>query len=370
MGTGSPIVIYRHLQRLVAERWKVTAIVERGQDTSACQAAGIDTKRLPLRKPWWPPYQPSSSFSRALRMRLWAREARRVTRKAEPAICLSYLSIHSHDMAEIAMHYSRRTRIPLVTIVHDDTTAFKFSSRNRTSILKVHRAILASSKLSLFVSQELSEQFDIPPSKKRVLLPIPAGYMPQKLGYPSGSEFYYAGRVWTHQLPLFADIASALKKACCSLAIIAEPTQELESFTREHNIRLLPLFRTNEEALDHLSRFASGIIVAYVRRMEDMEWIRTSFPSKLLEYSHLRRPICVVSPADSSVSRYLSQHGPELLFPPDRLDRLTAFAQQIVADRQQAHPIAAIERLASGPFNPDTIHEQFKGFLQEAVASP
>ena len=39
-GTGSPVIILRHLQRLTAHGWKITVIGEHGQDTSACERAG------------------------------------------------------------------------------------------------------------------------------------------------------------------------------------------------------------------------------------------------------------------------------------------------------------------------------------------
>ncbi|HEX2099269.1 MAG TPA: hypothetical protein VHF69_01325, partial [Candidatus Synoicihabitans sp.] len=94
-GTGSPVIVLRHLQRLAAGGWQIRVVAERGQDTSACERAGWNVSDLPLRRRWWPPYRPNQPLLRRIRMWLLARECLRLDAHHPPDAILGYLAAHS-----------------------------------------------------------------------------------------------------------------------------------------------------------------------------------------------------------------------------------------------------------------------------------
>jgi len=370
-GTGSPIIVLRHLRRLAADGWKITLIPEGGQDTSACEAEGWTIRHLPLRRPWWPPFRHDNALSRRIRTWLLGRECRRATAAEPPDAIFGYLAAHADFSTEIAAHFARQTGTPLSLLVHDDAAAFTKTDEERRRLHQRHAWILRQSHRNWFVSPELAAVYDVPDEKRHVLPPIPEGWTPPgpaepDLTYP---KVYYAGHVWAPQYPLMSEIARTLDSVGARLVLICKDSPELRAFRAEAPVDWLPLFPTNREALAHLRQHAAGLLVAYTRTVEEMPWIATSYPSKFIEYSHLHLPCALVAPAASCIGHWAARRSFPDFFTAAEMPRFAQWASELRDPISRAAAIQRIRALAEGEFSPTTIQHTFQSQLLATPAS-
>jgi hypothetical protein len=365
-GPGSPIIVLRHLQRLAAHGWSITVIPEAGQNTAACEAAGWSVKHLPLRRPWWPPFRADSDFSRSLRTWLLGRECRQLLRANPPDALFGYLAAHADFSTEIASQFARQSGAPLSLLIHDDAASFAKTPGEQTLLRRRHARILRRAHRCWFVSPELAREYDVPDSLRQTLLPIPEGHATPARWTPARSRpprVYYAGALWPAQLPILAKIARQLHAAGARLVVLSKETPALKTFLATEPADGLPPFPTNREALDHLAAQAAGVLVAYPETTAEMPWIATSFPSKWIEYSHLGLPCAIVAPTESAVGRWAAREGFPHVYPGNQLDRLGRWATDLTSESAWQSHAAVSLTLASGPFAPAAIHEQFERAL-------
>ena len=304
-GTGSPVIILRHLRRFAAEGWSISVIGEYGGDYRECQAAGWAIQVLSRRKWWWPPFRNHSSTLRWMRLRLLAHEV--ATANREPTVILSYLAAHSDFSADLAGHVAQLTGVPLHILVHDDVSAFPFARGREEELQRAHETILRAADVCWYVSPELAGRFPSTSAQSRLLYPLPEGWdRPADWNetFSSHQRVYYAGYVWSEQLPLLAQLSKCARNVGSEVVIMSRDSAEQREFCRAQQIRWQPPFSTNREALGHLVAHAAGVLVSYAPTVDDMPWSATSFPSKLVEYCHLGLPIAIVAPGESAVAQW------------------------------------------------------------------
>lgn len=368
-GTGSPVIVLRHLQRLAQAGWQISLIAESGQNADACRREHWTVLTLPLRRAWWPPFRPRLSLSRTLRTWLLARECQNLTSVNPPDAVVGYLAAHDDFSAEIAMRYACRVGAPLSLFVHDDAAAFASDPGDKNRLRHRQAAILRSAHRCWFVSPELAAVSGLSPAAQRVLPPIPGspprftGWRPEFAGRP---RVFYAGFIWPVQFPLLAKIALTLADAGANLVLLTRMTPALAEFLHAMPITHVAPFPTNSEALSYLAREAAGVLVSYTETIEEMPWIATSFPSKLVEYSQLGLPCAIVAPAASAVGRWATRVGSVDFFLPTELNRLAAWARDLCDEAAWLRRAAPSRSLAAGEFNPSTIQTTFAaGLLRE-----
>lgn len=365
-GTGSPVIILRHLRRLSAHGWKITIIGEHGEDSSACERAGWTVKHLPLRRSWWPPFRPDNRILRTLRTWLLARECRRLVGSEAPDAILGYLAAHADFSPEIAAHFARQSGAPFTLLVHDDAAAFEKNEVAKYRLRRRHAWIVRQTHRCWFVSPELAAEYQVPEEKRRVLLPIPEGwespahFSADRARYP---KVYYAGFIWPPQYPVLAALAAALTRVGGRLVLLSRETPELKSFVANHPADWVQPFRTNTEALSHLVEYASGLIVSYAASVADMPWVATSYPSKFVEYSHLGIPCAIVAPDDSAINRWCKRASYPFAFTPDRIDLFEKWSTSLKDEARWRGLASAALTLSRGPFSPQNIHEELESDL-------
>jgi len=365
-GTGSPVIVLRHLRRLAAHGWKITIIGEHGQDTSACERSGWTVKNLPLRRAWWPPFRPQSTVLRALRTTLLARECRRLTADNPPDALFGYLAAHADFSPEIAAHFARQSHAPFSLLVHDDAGAFGSTDNQKYQLRRRHAWIIRQTHRCWFVSPELAAEYEVPTEARRVLLPIPEGwatpahYDPKRSQHP---KIYYAGFIWPSQYPLLAKIARVIATIGGRLVLLTRETPELRAFLAREPVDWVQPFPTNAEALSHLVDHAAGLLVSYSETIAEMPWVATSYPSKFVEYSHLGLPCAVVAPAESAIGRWSHRESYPHFYTPDRLDAFQKWASSLKAEDHWRGLASTAAALARGPFSPEVIHAQLENEL-------
>jgi len=366
-GTGSPVIILRHLQRLAAAGWKISIIAESGQDATACHRANWTVLTLPLRRAWWPPFRRHRAGSRAVRTWLLAGECHRLTSAAPPDAVLGYLAAHDDFFAEVAARFARRYRLPLSLLVHDHAAAFPAASAEKLLQDERHAWMVRAAHRCWFASPELAAAFGMPAEAAWILPPIPDGG-PQFGQWCSSfalwPRVYYAGSIWPAQFPLLRKIAQILAEAGACLVVISRETPALAEFLRScPNCQHMAPFPTNREALAHLARDAAGVLVSYADTVGQMPWIATSFPSKFIEYSHLGLPCAIVAPPDSAVGRWAQRDGYADFFAPADLSRLDSWARDLRSEVAWGRHSQPARQLAEGEFNAERIQTAFAAGL-------
>ncbi|MDD5348910.1 MAG: hypothetical protein PHQ12_01745 [Chthoniobacteraceae bacterium] len=365
-GTGSPIILLRHLRRLAAHGWKVSLVAESGQSTEVAETEGWPVFHLSLRKPWWPPFRPENRLSRAVRMRLWAAECGGFFPEPPRAV-LTYLGLHSTLHSEAAARYARRCGAPLTVLVHDYPPAFPdFSPEDVPSVLRRQLAVLREARQVWFASPQLAARYPLPPERSGVLIPIPEGGGEAVRWSPTFAEsplIVYAGAVYPAQFPLFRALARAFHAAGARLLLLARRTPGLDALCAAEPVERRDLFPTNAQALAFLRAEAAAVLASYCERVEEMPWIATSFPSKFAEFTHLGLPLLLAAPAESAIGLWAAQNGYPDFLPAAEPRALAAFVEALKTEAAWNKKAAATAHFAQTAFDPDAIQAAFEAKL-------
>jgi Glycosyl transferase 4-like domain len=357
-GTGSPIIIQRHLRRFAADGWEVRLVAEFGGNYAACFAAGWRLINLPLRRVWWPPFRDHNPFLRKIRLVLLAQEIRK-SQVNPPDVIFSYLASHTEFSSDLAAHYTRLSRRPLHVLVHDDATAFPRAKHCSAALRRRQNAALAPASTAWFVSPELAETYEsVSASRKRVILPIPEGDG-QPAEWNSTRAFlkiYYAGHIWPEQVPLLERCASAIANAGGKLIVLANQCLALREAAARTPLEIMPHFASNTEALDHLRMNASAVIVSYADDTSSMPWSTTSFPSKLIEFAHLGLPIALVAPLETAAQSWARKTMFKPTFLPLEMEALKMWVSGLSVAARWNEASAAVLQLARDHGNPTVLH--------------
>lgn len=365
-GAGSAIIVYRHLQRLSAKGWGITVVSDWGQELKYCEQEGWPVFHLTHRKSWWPPYDPANPLLRGIRHWLWAGECDRFLKGVRPDAVFTYLSAFTSFMSQVALAYSRRYRLPLSLIAHDDPACFAQSPETGVEMRRTYQAIVGRAHRNWFASPELAAIYDLPDSRRTTLPPIPDGFEASpdwKPEFAASPLVVYAGNYWPAQLPLLARMARETAAAGGRLMLLVKKSPEVEALCREEPVLWREPFRENREALAFLAENAAGLLVSYTESSDAMPWIRTSFPSKLIEYTHLGLPIMIYAPADSAVAGWARKRDFMDYATPQTPGAVAGFVESL-KNREAWHCKAVFSRkFATTEFDPVRIQDAFEAGL-------
>lgn len=361
-GTGSPITIFRHLRRFSDAGMLVSIVSDWSDEGSGFQREGWRLLRLPLRRRWWPPYKATNACLKFMRMRLWANECVKMFGGQEPDAIITYLSIHSELMSEIAACYSRLSGIPMTAIVHDDVLAFcRYTAKQRENMRRSFRGVLQKAQQNWFVSKSLAEAYGFVGGAENVLMPIPektGEHVRWRTAFLRRPIIMYAGHIHEQQYALMGVLGKAIHDCGACLEIVARETPRLRALCTEAAIRLLPLLPTNREALEFVASRAAGFLAAYSGKIADMPWIKTSFPSKVVEFGNLGLPILFVSPPDSEIYKWASQRQLPYNLRPDEISRVKDYVRALQNPKQWEMLAEPLRKLSAEEFNPELIHRR------------
>lgn len=364
-GTGSPIIILRHLRLLAAHGWRVSIVAESGQQHTL-EAEGWPVFHLSLRKKWWPPFRPENRLLREARVHLWATECASFFDKPPQAV-LTYLSLYSEMHSEVAAHYALRCGAPLSVIVHDYPPDFPgFQSQNTKAVLRRQQGILEKAHQNWFASPELADCYDLPNEKKNVLLPLPEGCAARAQWKPEFAAkplVVYAGYVYPVQIPLFRKVGRAIDEAGGRLLILSRKTPEIEALCQTEPVDQHDLFPTNREALDFVGSTAAALLVSYSERLEEMPWTATSFPSKFIEFSHTGLPALIVAPPRSAIANWAAREAYADSITAEQLASVRPFVEALKEEAAWNKKAERVLHFAQTEFHPEVIHARLESKL-------
>lgn len=367
-GAGSAIIVYRHLQRFAAAGWKVHVVADWGQQhlLPTCVEHHWPVMTLSHRKRFWPPFHPDRPLSRALRAWLWGGEVRAWLGATKPAAVFTYLSAFSDMLSIAAVGFSRRYRLPLATIIHDDARDFLKDPEEGRRAHDRRQWIVEHSTKAWFASPALAESFRLDPSIAGVLPPIPEGAAALSASATDANEtplLIYAGNYWPPQLPVLATLASTTTQAGGRFLTVLKENPEHLAYLARNGVAHRPPFAKNTEALDFFRAQAAAMVVSYAPTSDDMPWTRTSFPSKLIEYCHLGLPLVIVAPHDTAVVRWARDRSFPDVFDPSDQAGFAGYVARLKDPAFRRQRAALSLTFARGEFDPASIQQKLSDSL-------
>ncbi len=363
-GTGSPVIIYRHLSRLADKGWKIEIVGEWGQDSCLAEKHRWPVITLSHRRRFWPPFRPDFPILRDLRIWLWAGEVLDSMNNDRPDTVLTYLSAFSDTLSLAAVGFSKRYGLPLTTISHDDVRCFAEDAEKGARAHARHRWVLQRSAFGMFASAELAASLSSKANSSHVLPPIPEGWRNPAQWKREDPDVpfrvIYAGSIWPAQYSLLLEIASTLKRCGGKLILISRLTPELQEFVDSGHAEWVEPFAGNCDVLEYMVNNAKGLLVSYSERVEDMPWIASSFPSKLIEYSHLGLPCAIIAPEQSAVGRWARREGYPDYFAPSEMETFASWAGSLTCPDSWSKHAQSLQKYAQSVFDPESIHEQLE----------
>lgn len=276
---------------------------------------------------------------------------------------VTYLSAFSDMLSLAAAGFARRYRLPMMALVHDDVRCFAATEEEGKLRMRHYQAILQACSSIGFASPELARAYGFCGADEQVLPPIPEGWRtPAQWQTRNAARptVVYAGNYWDAQLPLLERAAHVITRAGGELVLLVKPGPSIDELCRRAPIRHVAPLSTNREALGWLVGNAAGLLVAYADSTDATSWIRSSFPSKLIEYVHLGIPLVIVAPEDTAVARWAQERNFPHWLRPAELEKLGPWVSEL-SDNQSWQRLATCgEPFARNEFDPNRIHAEFE----------
>ena len=363
-GTGSPVILDRHLKRLEIEGWKISiAIPENFLKTPINLPQSWQIIPLISRRWWWPPFREEIPLLVTLRLFLWSLECENKMRKDCPSAILTLLY---GVYPLLAANLSQRWNVPMSVIIHDQVELWAKSKNEYKIIHQRTMNVLKKASRIWTVSSNLASVYNLSTEINKVLYPIPEGAQRDisniESRFNSNPIVAHAGSLHPFQFPNFYELAIALEKINGRLLIVAPKDNSTLGKLQETFPSIIHQepFPKNQDVADFLYRNATSILISYSFSFEEQAWAKTSFPSKLIEFSHLGLPLIVMAPTGTAISDWIKQH--EEIIHIDKLEK-DAVLTKLTGLTQKNSWIKMSElalRLSRNEFSPDNIQQQFE----------
>ena len=363
-GTGSPVILERHLKRLEANGWKISiAIPENTLKGVSDLPQSWQVIPLISRKWWWPPFREEIPLLVNLRLFLWRLECNKEIGSDYPSAILTLLY---GVYPLLATSLSKQWKVPMSVIIHDQDELWAKSKVDFIRIRQRVTKVLSKASRVWTVSSNLAIAYNLSTELCSVLYPIPEGSNHEipdiESRFSSKPIIAHAGSLHPFQFPNFYELAIALEKINGKLLIVASENNP----TLCKLLKICPNiihhkpFSKNRDAIEFLYQNATSILISYSFSLEEQSWARTSFPSKLIEFSHLGLPLIIMAPEDTAISDWAKQH--EGIICINKLEQNTILTnlEKLTSRNSWMQMSKLVFELSKNEFNPDNIQQQFE----------
>lgn len=371
-GNAATYCLERHFQRLSSDGWKVLRVVPHLKASFHPKCG--ETLCIPLPPLRFLPPSLHWLLKHPFAARLYSyRMAKHILKKmpeivqSPPDVVLTTL-VGLHPW--LALHLAHALNCPLGIIIYDEQEAWEDSPRISKWLYRQSGYLLSHADHVWTVTPELADCYrtktGFPVSEKTsAILPLPACLSAEMATHRpcAGSVLAYAGDFFPERLHTLRWIAEGLAPLGGSLLILA-PARRLhmlqEFFGDSVPWTFKEFFPSPEEGIEYLLAHANALLVGYGLPPHLEQISLTSFPSKLVEFSHLQMPIVIITPEEAALGRWARDNEwPLVLTSYDILKRDTLLARLSNAElwREDA---SRVRDISETHFKPEKIHHQFQ----------
>jgi hypothetical protein len=375
-GYGSFVIFYRHLLRLENEGYRITLIIPDYKSTAADDFLEEIKERwniikVPFNK-WWflLPYRYNYKTLRAVRYRFVSLYIKKYTDKHPPDFIATYF--YNQFYNGLAIFLKKKYKCRLGIFLHDDK--YLLNKVSSPSLLKYDQYLSKNADVIWTVSDNLF----IPNTdrkKYKLLYPIPAGANADNIKI--WNENYikpvigFSGTIHAEYESVFNLLATELKDYEGKLNLIIKNSslcKWLPALLSIHtNITVVEAFAEVSEATAYLKNNCTALFCGYPNDIDQMPWIKSCFPSKFIEFSHLGLPIILTSPADTALFDWAIKHDWNLFSSAYSKADLKRIIKYITTKDGWDKNAAQTAAISNTIFNPDYIHDEFLTPIKQAV---
>ncbi len=373
-GIGIFIVLKRHLSRLSNNGWDISIIAPDYSFNDIELENSWNIIKLPFRKWWWPPYRKSNKMLLKMRLFCFYLHCRNKLKINKKTCILTSIPSNNILYPLFANFLSYIHKKPLFTFLFDQMELYEKREKNIDQSKNFIIKILNSSKVVWTVSENLKQIYKDDNNEKniKILYPIPHGGIGQfkswNDSFSVNPKIIYSGYVYESQVKHLEDVSNALKRVNGTLEIITNITSE--SLKRlidlQDNVKHNNYFNSNEDSLNYLYNNASLILVIHPLNLDNEPWLNTSFPSKLIEYSHLGFPIIIISRDDTSLGVWAKENSWKAHLTNKNYKEMEKLFESLTKKTEWEDMSKDSVRLAKSLFNPNNIHNQFQSDIEAA----
>ncbi|MGH7884443.1 MAG: hypothetical protein ACRENO_01965 [Thermodesulfobacteriota bacterium] len=373
-GVGNSVIVKRHLIRLSNNGWNVMIAAPETTFNNIDIDFRWNKIELPMRKWWWPPFRNSIYLLVLIRNKLLLHECKKKILKFNPDIVLSVIPCFGfYDYTFFSYIVSKSLKLPLVLLIHDQKE--EFISDRTASVLerKKIKQLLDYSERVFPITDKLAENYQIKKSKSTVILPIPDTninrYSTWKNDFIKKPNIVYAGYLYDSQLPYLEKIAETLNEFNGFLTVVSNMNTQLQKdfLKSKNNIIYKEPFKKNRDVLNFLIENALATLVIYPFDLDNQPWFKSSFPSKLLEFSRLGLPILVFADKGSAFGDWCLKENWEPLIDNVEHDAIYKYIQELMKAECWKYYSDISLNISKRLFDPDCIHNNFESKLNEVL---
>ena len=358
-GFGSSVIIYRHLKRL--KDWKISIIVD---DDSAAKRYelpkdwGIIKTVAPR---WWLPIKRRIPWLLNLRLNLLTAQYEKALKDERPSAILCQLGKNSL----LAYRLSKASGVPLNIILHDRWQAWNKFGTDKFMIEESASSVLNHASRVWPVSQKLGDYYKVSdPKKIKMLYPIPEGspadFAQWQEIFKTNLTIGLAGSFHSPQLKDLENVAGALRRINGKLLIISKKNELIKSHLKDYsNIVYKEPLPENSQLLAYLKDNVSCILISGSIDTRGEGW-QLSFPSRLVEFSHLGVPIIIVAKANTVLSNWAKLHNWVGHVESQDKKHLEGLVNAITERELWLKMAEQSRNVAQSEFDPERIQEQFE----------
>lgn len=369
-GTGSGIILSRHLSELSNKGWDVT-ICAPDADAAARehQSSNWQAISIPSRLWWWPPYRAHSDLLEAIRAELLASMIKSELAKLGLPPASHVLTIPWGHYARAAARYAEKAKAKLVAIFHDQEEYWAKTDHAAAMARARTLAIFNQAEAVFAVSHELLAPYELKAPKGQVLRPIPGTqlYFPHNCSAFSPKPVIgHAGSIHEFQLENFTHLAEGLAKVGGKLLLVCEASNATHSAlaAKFQNIVRVDRFEANEDAISYLSQNCSALLISYSFDLKKQGWAASSFPSKFLEYVRTGLPVLIMGPTNSAIGSWAQQNEWHLFQSDLDPNSLASKLAVLTAESTWMAEARRTEELAKTEFSASRIQAQLERTLK------
>ncbi len=356
---ASSVVFYRHFKFLENKGYSIHILIDNNsyRERLADFPETWNIHILPNRKWFFPPYKPFGLLQKLRFIYYYQFYVKQLLRTEKINIIAGF--IYGQFLSPFCAYVKKKeNHIPLISFFHDDPVELNFSKSKESLLANTHKILNASNEV-LIASEGFYHNWHIFKSKFTLLPPVPDYFtLSTKPAQPNPQKitFGYSGALYNEMLGSFKKLAEIFLFLGHELIIVGN-NDGIKDLIKKYPtvIKYYELFETAEESNKFIIKNCNAYIIPYPAKIEEMPWIKTCFPSKLIQVTQLGLPIIIIASSESALGEWCIKKD-WILYADSYNKDIVKHLCDVVFDSSAKNQTM---QLSLSEFNPDFIHNQF-----------
>jgi hypothetical protein len=366
-GISGMIIFLRHFKQL--KNWQIHILIPENSFNAEIVNSypkNFFVHTFKFRQSWWPPFRENNSILVKIRLLLMKKSFKKIFNIVKPDISISVL-YHYYSVSIAALCLEKKS--PFILFLHDRWDHKTIEPKAQQSRLKYGAKAIVNSNYVFTVTDNLVKLY-VKNSIQHfeILPPIPAGYINSSTATKQNT-IIYAGSLNQYHVHFFGEILTALSLKGYKLLVLTDEADKLSELTKKHhNLNIRKSLTSNLEALNFIADHATAILVNYgLNEGENLDSFY-SFPSKFIEFIHLKIPIIAFAPIKSPFYLFLKENNWPLIIDTPIAEHISKLLEELDNEIVIDYFNKIQKKLVEGVYNPKLIQSRFESILDQLTS--